>query len=482
MKEILKIMSLISKPFKNGQGEKEATIINILKSKNPIYMEGIGIIVPAKKTRKIVVVSHIDLIKKFNKGFSVDKTFLLKKDENKIIGALDNTLTNAVLIETIKNLEKQGLDDNIEYLFTENEEIDLGGMKNYMILNKEFIKDIFFINLDVTYENWGHPASIEYDNPSFNICKQIKSKIKDQNITIDRDEDDLSAVLRNKGYGFSYCVPTKGNIHSYNNYANLDQIEKYKLNLEILLTAINFEEKEKDIFRENIRLIERFKTYKKYKKYINKQEKKQQKELIKRRKEWNKKKLKSTILSNKELNIFMSKIKDIPVKDGVIINNNKDYLDFENLPVHFYEIQTNGSAFNKQQNENGIDFDDLDSFNEEDRETQESEIYYEIKDMDEYLIREIENILLSEIDDEYTIQTLISFFVTKIDNEGLDNSFTEEDVYEEFLKRSLKDKDMKISLIYASYALKVLLKENLLDCDEGSFSLPLINRPFYEYF
>jgi len=95
---IVECFKLLSLPFNNGSGLKEEFIIELLYEINihAYYDQDIGIVVPSLGRKKKVVSSHIDLIPKFNKIFSKEFSCEVKKDI--LSGALDNTLTNTILL------------------------------------------------------------------------------------------------------------------------------------------------------------------------------------------------------------------------------------------------------------------------------------------------------------------------------------------------------------------------------------------------
>lgn len=249
-KNIIQVFKDISKPFDNGKGEKEKVILDLLKPFNAVYEEDIGIIVPSTKETKVVVVSHIDLISTFNKGFAKDKVFSLAVDDKGIIisGALDNTITNAVVILALLRLKEEGKGEHIEFLFTEGEEIDLLGMKAYL---KKYSNKPFFLNLDVTNDNQDKNVSLEYDKPSWKLSRQIKKLFKKEDISIgftkERVGDDTDAVLAANGSGFSYCLPTFKTIHSYKNYTYVSNLEPYYRGLYAMLSELTFEEFDYDM-------------------------------------------------------------------------------------------------------------------------------------------------------------------------------------------------------------------------------------------
>ena len=244
-KEIISLFHHISQPFDNGKGEKEARMMKLLAPYGAIYEEDLGIRVPAIDEAKFVVVSHIDLIPLFNKGFAKNEVYSLGIiDEKEIIsGALDNTFTNAVVMHSIFELRQQGLAKDVEFIFTEEEETTSAGIKTYL---RKYGNKPFFINLDVTNDGQGSHMSIEYDEPNWGICKQINREFN-ASFTIDRVGDDMDAIIQAKGKGYSYCIPTWKTIHSYRNYTFIENIIPYYQGLLWMLTEMDVTEKEQDI-------------------------------------------------------------------------------------------------------------------------------------------------------------------------------------------------------------------------------------------
>ena len=205
------------------------------------YIPGTGLIVNKVDNPRVVIVSHMDLIPLFNRGFTESKTFAKKvyNEQEYLIGALDNTITNAALIKLIKETDKK----DIVFFFSEFEESGFIGMSNFMDLFPEY-KSSFFINLDVTNDGTNSYCSVEYDdfNPekaelTENVLKEICST--EPHIQTYRFLDDMDAILRKGGHGFSYCLPTEGPIHSYENRTKLENLEPYFLGLKELSKIIS---------------------------------------------------------------------------------------------------------------------------------------------------------------------------------------------------------------------------------------------------
>jgi hypothetical protein len=238
MKETLEIFKKIALP--TCKDEKVNAIMDILSEYYPIFKRNIGIKLEGKSTRRgpiKVFVSHYDLVIEFEAGFLNNKTY--KEDNQEIVGALDNTITNAVLI---RELLKNGVPDNTMILFTDQEEVGGIGMANFL---KSFGEEAFFINLDVTNDNWDFGTSIEFDFPNKQICVDIDNNI-DAGFTKNREFDDLTKVLESGYDGFSYCLPTQGNCHSYNSRTTKWHLKKYIAGLNYILHNLNVSDYKKD--------------------------------------------------------------------------------------------------------------------------------------------------------------------------------------------------------------------------------------------
>ena len=274
-KDIIKLFDILCLPFNDGNGYKEKLFLQIYKllGIDASYEKGIGVVVPAKKDKKRVVVSHMDLIPSFNKGFKDSKKYAI--EENKLIGALDNTITNAVAMIVSYHTSSE----DTEFVFTEGEETGFFGMKEYM--KQKHFDDLFYINMDVTNDSWKYNASIEYDEPCWEICCQINKNIE-AGFTKDRVCDDLDVVVDNNGYGLSYCLPTKKTIHSWNNYTLIEKLEPYLNGLFFLVESLDLSIKDKNIKEISISKALKCST----KEELEKKEKKAKKRKEKKRKKW----------------------------------------------------------------------------------------------------------------------------------------------------------------------------------------------------
>lgn len=241
----LNLFQEIAKPFLHGEKSeitvsKEETILSLLKDFNPSYIEGVGIVVPSKGITKKVFVSHIDLVYPFQKGFQNNQVFEIKNEV--IYGALDNTLTNAFLLQVVL---ENGLPDDVSLLFTEGEESGLTGMRQYMqnifplLLEKD--SNIFFVNLDVTNDNYTFSTSIEFDYPDIVLAKQINEKLPGLiGFQHQRFTDDTSAIVRFHKNAFSCCIPTREYCHTYKSNTDLNKFEGYYNTLKTLMFDIDF--------------------------------------------------------------------------------------------------------------------------------------------------------------------------------------------------------------------------------------------------
>jgi len=265
---VIKVFDSISAPFNEGFGLKEDIILKVfeLAGIEAKYEVGMGILVPARKDTQISVVSHIDLMPTFNKGFAAGKSYkigtILDKKGNSVetlTGALDNTLTNAVAIMNALT----NTNPNVEFIFTEGEETNFCGIKSYT--RNRHDKQIFYINMDVTHEAWNNHISVEFDKPNWYICRQIKDTFN-AGFTDDRECDDLDIIMEHTKKGFSYCVPTKKNIHSWANFTKTENLEPYLNGLKWLLNEADLNYTGHDIKHGSIDSALKFNSFEKFEK------------------------------------------------------------------------------------------------------------------------------------------------------------------------------------------------------------------------
>lgn len=270
MNKIIKIFINLSKPYDNNTINNNLKLEYIKKffdSKgiSSEYIPGQGLIVNKQENPRLVCVSHIDLINLFNIEFALlkneeDLAFnemldsinleessfsvkgVCKINNGFITGALDNTITNAVALLVCEELISNGIND-IEFFFSEMEEIGLIGMKNYLKNNSVKSKKTFFVNLDVTNEgHYSTHISVEFDKARTHILNHLKKNLNEDIVhyTGIRYCDDIDAVISAKCNGVSFCLPTKGNIHSYENMAKLKSLLPYKEGLYKILSTLKF--------------------------------------------------------------------------------------------------------------------------------------------------------------------------------------------------------------------------------------------------
>jgi hypothetical protein len=235
--KILEAYSYMLLPWEDGKGYKELLITEIFRllGFKAEYIKKVGLVVSvasdSKTSQKKVYMSHGDLIPSFQKACKLERgnklTINGKGDKCEISGVLDNTITNAALIIAFIQQADKIHSQNIDFVFTEGEEIGLLGATAYM--KKLHNEGNFYINLDVTNEAWKKSVSIEYDKPDYNVCQAFKNnpdKIA-LGFTHNRECDDLDAVMSGGGIGFSCCLPTDGIIHSFENTTTLKKFREY---------------------------------------------------------------------------------------------------------------------------------------------------------------------------------------------------------------------------------------------------------------
>lgn len=209
---------------------------------------------------KLLIVSHIDLIKKFNKKF--DKcNYKLKIDNEKISGALDNTITNAILLNI---LDKIDLKDTIILFSIGEEEVikEPKGAKQFAKKYKSKMKKINVLNLDVTSKEYhklfNNSSDYNLDTISAFIEYDSDKKVKYSKIDIiDRyselknfdnfknkvyfcdysnkftksdygTADDLDSFTSQNIYGISFNLSTNKQIHSFKNYTTKEKLSNYQ--------------------------------------------------------------------------------------------------------------------------------------------------------------------------------------------------------------------------------------------------------------
>lgn len=251
---IIDLFNSISLPMKDSEGGAKVEEIIKFLLENGIssrYVPGQGILANEVPNPDKILMAHIDLIPLFRRGFSqeprqVYELKTTKKGDEVIVGALDNTICDAVALLAFVKLFNEEKIPNVTLFLSEGEEVGFIGASAFIRENKERLKDTFFVNLDVTNEGWGYSGSIEYDKPNFGILKLMQKELEDCFFTGERVCDDTDAVNREGLAGFSFCLPTKDLIHSYKNRAKTKTLEPYFDKLCKILTMELPKEREKD--------------------------------------------------------------------------------------------------------------------------------------------------------------------------------------------------------------------------------------------
>ena len=251
---IIDLFNRISLPMKDSEGGAKVEEIIKFLLENGIssrYVPGQGILANEVPSPDKILMAHIDLIPLFRRGFSqeprqVYELKTTKKGDEVIVGALDNTICDAVALLAFVKLFNEEKIPNVTLFLSEGEEVGFIGASAFIRENKERLKDTFFVNLDVTNEGWGYSGSIEYDKPNFGILKLMQKELEDCFFTGERVCDDTDAVNREGLAGFSFCLPTKDLIHSYKNRAKTKTLEPYFDKLCKILTMELPKEREKD--------------------------------------------------------------------------------------------------------------------------------------------------------------------------------------------------------------------------------------------
>lgn len=210
----------------------------------------------------LIVVSHIDMISKFNKKEVLDKFkddfSKLDKLEDEISGPLDNTITNATLLALlalrVKNLSDDCKDIMVIFSIGEEDKAERGfkeknGTEKFMDKFVNHLKDdVKFINLDVTameYHDYKNDekivAFIEYDdtfvknkleNHKYSKLDIFENLDIDENIMFceyeDGTSDDLEEIAAyEEMFGFTLGLNTYGTIHSVKNRTTVRNIDSY---------------------------------------------------------------------------------------------------------------------------------------------------------------------------------------------------------------------------------------------------------------
>ncbi len=277
-KEVLELFAALAKPCQNSTNSPKAAALQLACERAGLAVrldERFGALIGEPRGAAVVLVSHIDLIDDFEEAFAQGKR-AFKQRGKKIIGALDNTLTNAAALLALGRLARRepALAGRVALLFSLGEEGGadaLGrhyessfGVRNFI---REFAPRGFFINLDVTGVETKMAASVEL--PRGFAAADLAGVFAGAGASVGASvgggfgadfedaggadaasggallgalhaafgekaafgdygyDDDLVAVLQMGGAGFSLCLPTKNDMHCRKNRTTKRQIKGY---------------------------------------------------------------------------------------------------------------------------------------------------------------------------------------------------------------------------------------------------------------
>lgn len=177
----LKYIGILNSIF-NGIGEAEFKELNIM------FNPKIGLLIQSEEginnPNQILIMSHADLVPSFEKIhteiYEGKRETALNIDDNGLIsGSLDNTITNAVVID---NFIKRKLGNNVSILFEVDEETSMNGSKGF------FQKDFFYswYKLDYINDDYNFELINMYEiEKSDEQINKIKEDIKRHHILFD---------------------------------------------------------------------------------------------------------------------------------------------------------------------------------------------------------------------------------------------------------------------------------------------------------
>ena len=207
------------------------------------------------KRPMIIVSSHVDC------EHNITKCFCKLKSEDMLLGTFDNSITNSSIVSIMM---KGNLPDNVLIAFTgDEEENGHGAIDLAHFIKKEKLDIISIIVLDVTEEGWETEANFTVENDFWDElfgesvielinqtgCKwnyvpgepdEIPDYIpKEVIIHVEAYEDESWDYDEENISCFSFCLPTKGEMHSDDGIlARVSSYEKYTEVLEIILSKM----------------------------------------------------------------------------------------------------------------------------------------------------------------------------------------------------------------------------------------------------
>ena len=295
MNEILEVFHKITKTHENKLNEKGKTSLEVREFSNKekaiiilciekigqeefnklgvSWNPYIGLFIPSKegfdKEKQVLMMSHLDLVtpfenvhRKVENGEMVSALTIMDDqeiNENTIIaGSLDNTMTNAVLLNNILN---NRFDNNVNALFETDEENKMNGTKFFFQEEKEDFwnkislndgeikleqieapsikKDLKVVNLDVTM-GYEEPCAIE----TRNFTKESSDAILEKHNVLGHKKygyDDSTLTVKEGLLALSYCVNVgtkieplengknkfSGGCHSMNTFSSIENVLTY---------------------------------------------------------------------------------------------------------------------------------------------------------------------------------------------------------------------------------------------------------------
>ncbi len=205
---------------------------------------------------KIVLVSsHIDC------KDTITKCFVEKYSDEFLLGTFDNLVTNAIIVSLM--IENK-LNENIVIAFTGDEEEESTGAYDVIDFLENSGKKVFSVVLDVTDMGWDEKASFTIENNFWDEFSgesviDIASKSLLNWCFVPSDVDDIPYYVPEKNViyqeaepdeswdydemdieCFSFCIPTKGEMHSDNGiFLREKSLGEYACILEQILHEIS---------------------------------------------------------------------------------------------------------------------------------------------------------------------------------------------------------------------------------------------------
>lgn len=179
-----------------------------------------------------VISSHVDTHREITKPFSE------MREERKLYGTYDNSITNAAVLTLM--LENR-LPDTVVVAFTGNEEYGMQGASDLSeYLNDERIHANVIVT-DVTHRGYKGKNAFSFENSCHSDIwtMKVKDAMHKSDFTWKLEDnygdDETYAYSRHGLECFSFCIPTKGQMHS--NAGLKTRISTYDKYIEALCMA-----------------------------------------------------------------------------------------------------------------------------------------------------------------------------------------------------------------------------------------------------